>query len=246
MGSKGLPWRQTPPHPTLSPGGGEDQGEGRLRERTRLKTFDEPHDCSGPFLGVEQVNPHLTRQQRSDIVIHYLELVGLGDAIRKRPAELSAGMRQRHRCRPSPPCAGVHSTPVAPRARSLDSSEARSPVALPAASESRAASDGDVRAAAGAGHSTATDLADWLVRTLKLPFREAHAAVAQAVRFCEVRKCDLADLNLQELRQFSNLIGDDVYASLTLDGAVNARSHIGGTAPTRVKSAIAKARKTLK
>jgi nitrate ABC transporter ATP-binding subunit len=47
------------------------------------------------MLGVEQVNPHLTRQQRSDIVIHYLELVGLGDAMRKRPAELSAGMRQR-------------------------------------------------------------------------------------------------------------------------------------------------------
>lgn len=47
------------------------------------------------MLGVEQVNPHLTRQQRSDIVIHYLELVGLGDALRKRPVELSAGMRQR-------------------------------------------------------------------------------------------------------------------------------------------------------
>ena len=102
-----------------------------------------------------------------------------------------------------------------------------------------------MRAAAAQGFATATDLADYLVRK-GLPFREAHEAVAQAVRFCEVRKCDLADLNLQELRQFSNLIGDDVYASLTLDGAVNARSHIGGTAPTRVKSAIAKARKTLK
>ena len=101
------------------------------------------------------------------------------------------------------------------------------------------------RRAAAQGFATATDLADYLVRK-GLPFREAHEAVAQAVRFCEVRKCDLADLNLQELRQFSNLIGDDVYASLTLDGAVNARSHIGGTAPTRVKSAIAKARKTLK
>ena len=47
------------------------------------------------MLGVEQVNPHLSRQQRADIVVHYLELVGLGDALRKRPAELSAGMRQR-------------------------------------------------------------------------------------------------------------------------------------------------------
>jgi len=102
-----------------------------------------------------------------------------------------------------------------------------------------------MRAAAAQGFATATDLADYLVRK-GLPFREAHEAVAQAVRFCEVRKCDLADLNLQELQQFSPLIGDDVYASLTLDGALTARSHIGGTAPARVKSAIAKARKALK
>ncbi len=102
-----------------------------------------------------------------------------------------------------------------------------------------------MRAAAAQGFATATDLADYLVRK-GLPFREAHEAVAQAVRFCEVRKCDLAELNLQELQQFSPLISDDVYASLTLDGALTARSHIGGTAPARVKSAIAKARKALK
>ena len=102
-----------------------------------------------------------------------------------------------------------------------------------------------MRAAAAQGFATATDLADYLVRK-GLPFREAHEAVAQAVRFCEVRKCDLADLNLQELQQFSSLISEEVYASLTLDGALNARAHIGGTAPARVKSAIAKARKALK
>ena len=102
-----------------------------------------------------------------------------------------------------------------------------------------------MRAAAAQGVATATDLADYLVRK-GLPFREAHEAVAQAVRFCEVRKCDLADLNLQELQQFSSLISEEVYASLTLDGALNARAHIGGTAPARVKSAIAKARKALK
>ena len=102
-----------------------------------------------------------------------------------------------------------------------------------------------MRAAAAQGFATATDLADYLVRK-GMPFREAHEAVAQAVRFCETRRCDLADVNLQELQQFSKLIGDDVYASLTLDGALNARSHIGGTAPARVKSAIAKARKALK
>ena len=102
-----------------------------------------------------------------------------------------------------------------------------------------------MRAAASQGFATATDLADYLVRK-GLPFREAHEAVALAVRFCVARRCDLADLNLQELQQFSALITDEVYASLTLEGSLNARAHIGGTAPARVKSAIAKARKALK
>jgi argininosuccinate lyase len=102
-----------------------------------------------------------------------------------------------------------------------------------------------MRSAAAQGYATATDLADYLVKK-GLPFREAHEAVAQAVRFCESRRCDLADLNIEELRQFSQLIADDVYTSLTLDGAVNSRSHIGGTAPARIKSAIVKARKALK
>jgi argininosuccinate lyase len=102
-----------------------------------------------------------------------------------------------------------------------------------------------MRAAAAQGFATATDLADYLVRK-GLPFREAHEAVAQAVRFCAGRHCDLADLTLPELQQFSRFIGEDAYAALTLEGALNARSHIGGTAPARVKSAMAKARKALK
>jgi argininosuccinate lyase len=102
-----------------------------------------------------------------------------------------------------------------------------------------------MRAAAAQGFATATDLADYLVRR-GMPFREAHEVVAQAVRFCVTRRCDLADLKLPELQQFSKRIGEDVYASLTLDGALNARSHIGGTAPARVKSAIAKARKAIR
>jgi argininosuccinate lyase len=102
-----------------------------------------------------------------------------------------------------------------------------------------------MRAAAAQGFATATDLADYLVRK-GMPFREAHEIVAQAVRFCETRACDLADLKLPELQQFSKLIDIDVYASLTLEGALVARSHIGGTAPARVKSAITKARKALK
>jgi argininosuccinate lyase len=101
-----------------------------------------------------------------------------------------------------------------------------------------------MRKAAQEGYATATDLADYLVKK-GLPFREAHEAVAQAVRFAEDRGCDLADLKLPDLQQFSPLIGKDVFAALTLDGALKARSHIGGTAPARVKAAIAKGRKTL-
>jgi argininosuccinate lyase len=101
-----------------------------------------------------------------------------------------------------------------------------------------------MRRAAAQGYPTATDLADYLVKK-GLPFREAHEAVAQAVRFAESRGCDLAEVKLPELKQFSALIEDDVYSVLTLDGALEARSHLGGTAPARVKAAIAKARKAL-
>jgi argininosuccinate lyase len=101
-----------------------------------------------------------------------------------------------------------------------------------------------MRAAALQGYATATDLADYLVKK-GVPFREAHEAVAQAVRFAETRSCDLADLKLAELQQFSPLIGKDVFEALTLEGSLKSRSHIGGTAPARVKAAIAKARKGL-
>jgi argininosuccinate lyase len=101
-----------------------------------------------------------------------------------------------------------------------------------------------MRKAALEGHATATDLADYLVKK-GVPFREAHEAVAQAVRFAEGRGCGLADLKLPDLQQFSPLIGKEVFAALTLEGALKARSHIGGTAPARVKAAIAKAKKTL-
>jgi argininosuccinate lyase len=99
-------------------------------------------------------------------------------------------------------------------------------------------------AAARQGHVTATDLADYLVKK-GTPFREAHEAVAQAVRFAETRGCELAELKLSELQRFSPAIGKDVFAALTLDGSLKSRSHIGGTAPQRVKAAIAKARKQI-
>jgi argininosuccinate lyase len=99
-------------------------------------------------------------------------------------------------------------------------------------------------AAAREGHATATDFADYLVRK-GVPFRDAHEAVAQAVRFAESRQCGLAELKLPELQRFSAVITEDVYGALTLEGSLKSRNHLGGTAPARVKAAIAKARKSL-
>jgi argininosuccinate lyase len=101
-----------------------------------------------------------------------------------------------------------------------------------------------MREAARQGYATATDLADYLVRK-GVPFREAHEAVAQAVRHAEGRGKDLSGLALEELRQFSALVGEDVFDALTLEGSLAARDHVGGTAPERVKAAIAKARAAL-
>ena len=101
-----------------------------------------------------------------------------------------------------------------------------------------------MRSAALQGYATATDLADYLVKK-GLPFRDAHEAVALAVRFAEKRGCDLADLKLEELQQFSALVSEDIYAVLTLEGSLSSRNHTGGTAPQQVEAAIARARKAL-
>jgi len=98
-----------------------------------------------------------------------------------------------------------------------------------------------MRTAALQGYATATDLADYLVKK-GLPFRDAHEAVALAVRACVDRGCDLADLSLEEMRKFSPLIEADVFNVLTLEGSVAARDHIGGTAPAQVRAAIAHVR----
>jgi len=98
-----------------------------------------------------------------------------------------------------------------------------------------------MRSAALQGYATATDLADYLVRK-GLPFRDAHEAVAQAVRFAEQRNCDLSDISIAELQQFSTRIGEDVYQVLSLEGSIASRNHIGGTAPVQVTAAIARAR----
>jgi argininosuccinate lyase len=101
-----------------------------------------------------------------------------------------------------------------------------------------------MREAAGEGHATATDLADYLVRR-GVAFRDAHEMVARAVREAETRQCDLAALPLDVLQRFSPLIGADVFHVLTLDGSVASRDHIGGTAPSRVRAAIDAARREI-
>ena len=89
-------------------------------------------------------------------------------------------------------------------------------------------------AAAQAGFPTATDLADYLVRH-GTPFRTAHDIVGQVVREAANRECGLEKLPLDVLKGFSDVIGEDVYAVLTLEGSVKARDHLGGTAPNQVK-----------
>jgi argininosuccinate lyase len=97
------------------------------------------------------------------------------------------------------------------------------------------------RAAAMKGQATATDLADYLV-SKGLPFRDAHHAVGSAVAEAVQRGVDISQLSLSELRSFSPLIGEDVYARISLDGSLNARRHFGATAPEQVRAAIARAR----
>ncbi len=94
------------------------------------------------------------------------------------------------------------------------------------------------------GFSTATDLADYLVRK-GVPFRDAHEVVGKAVRLGVDTSRDLAEMTLADLQQFSDVIGDDVFEVLTLQGSVAARDHIGGTAPSQVKAAAARARNRL-
>jgi len=102
-----------------------------------------------------------------------------------------------------------------------------------------------MRAAAQEGFATATDFADYLVRK-GLAFRDAHEAAARAVRFAEASGQALEGLPLAELRRFSEKVGSDVYRVLTLEGSIASRSHIGGTAPARVRAAIRRARAALK
>lgn len=108
-----------------------------------------------------------------------------------------------------------------------------------------------MRGALSQGYATATDLADYLVKQ-GLPFRDAHEAVALAVRAAEGRGCDLPQFSLEELRAAmahvpgaAERVGPEVFKVLTVEGSLASRSHVGGTAPERVCAAIAAARKRL-
>lgn len=98
--------------------------------------------------------------------------------------------------------------------------------------------------AAKRGFSTATDLADYLVRK-GVPFRDAHEIVGKSVGYGVQSGKDLSEMTLAELQQFSTVIEQDVFAVLTLEGSVAARNHIGGTAPAQVKAAISRAKASL-
>ncbi|MFL1407601.1 argininosuccinate lyase [Marinobacter sp. M1N3S26] len=102
----------------------------------------------------------------------------------------------------------------------------------------------NMREAARRGFSTATDLADYLVKK-GVAFRDAHEIVGKAVAFGVAEKKDLSEMTLVELQQFSDTIGEDVFDVLTLEGSVQARNHMGGTAPDQVRAAVVRARSRL-
>jgi argininosuccinate lyase len=91
-----------------------------------------------------------------------------------------------------------------------------------------------MRLAAASGFSTATDLADWLVRTLKMPFREAHHLAGSLVALAEKQECDLPDLKLADMQKVESRITKEVYKVLTVEASVASRTSFGGTAPVNV------------
>ena len=100
-----------------------------------------------------------------------------------------------------------------------------------------------LREAAARGFSTATDLADWLVRTLGMPFRRAHRLTGEIVKRAEAKGCTLAELPLDELQTVEPAITPAVYEALAVERSVASRTSFGGTAPTRVREAAAAARR---
>src|SRR3954470_14696972 len=102
-----------------------------------------------------------------------------------------------------------------------------------------------MREVAAQGYSTATDLADWLVREADVPFREAHHITGRAVKTAEERGCDIADLPLDALQAIDDRIDQRVYEVLSVDASVRSRKSYGVTAPVRVREQIAAAKEAL-
>jgi argininosuccinate lyase len=99
---------------------------------------------------------------------------------------------------------------------------------------------GRMRAMAGAGFATATDLADWLVRVLRLPFRTAHHVTGRLVALAEARGVGLADLDLREMQAVEPGITAEIFGVLTVDASVASRRSFGGTAPANVAAQAAR------
>ena len=95
-------------------------------------------------------------------------------------------------------------------------------------------------AAAGAGFSTATDLADWLVRVLGMPFRDAHHVTGSLVAKAEAKGCDLPDLSLEDMQDVHGDITSQVFDVLGVENSVNSRTSYGGTAPSQVRAQVAR------
>jgi argininosuccinate lyase len=102
-----------------------------------------------------------------------------------------------------------------------------------------------MREVAATGFSTATDLADWLVRTFGMPFREAHHVTGSVVKMCEARGIGLCEITPNDLAAINPMLADCVLPDLSIDGSVASRTSVGGTAPQRVREAIASAKKDL-
>ena len=104
----------------------------------------------------------------------------------------------------------------------------------------------NLAAAAGSGFSTATDLADWLVRVPNLPFRDAHHVTGTLVAMAEAQGCDLPDLTLEQMQSVHVEIAKDVFDVLGVENSVNSRMSYGGTAPAQVRAQIARWKEILK
>ena len=98
----------------------------------------------------------------------------------------------------------------------------------------------NLSSAAQKSYSTATDLADWLVANLDIPFREAHKITGNIVRYCEKREIKLSELTIQELKGFNKKINDDIFNVLNAEQSVNQKKSFGSTSPSMVKKSASK------